>query len=99
MIEVHLATPLRPLMRGARVVNAEGKDLRELVNNLEADYPGFKERVLEPDGSMRPFVNIFVNDEDAGFLKGLETQLKDGDVVSILPAVSGGSERPALEIQ
>lgn len=80
------------MVRGARVVNAEGKDLRELVSNLEANYPGFKERVLEPDGSMRPFVNIFVNDEDVGFLKGLETPLKDGDVVSILPAVSGGNE-------
>jgi len=99
MVEVHLATPLRPLVRGARVVSAEGRDLRELVNNLEASYPGFKERVLEPDGSMKVFVNIFVNDEDVGFLKGLETQLKDGDVVSILPAVSGGSERLALEIQ
>jgi molybdopterin synthase sulfur carrier subunit len=91
MVEVHLATPLRPLVRGARVVNAEGKNLREVLNNLEASYPGFKDRVLEPDGSMKVFVNIFVNDEDVGFLKGLETTLKDGDVVSVLPAVSGGN--------
>lgn len=91
MTEVHLATPLRPLVKGARSVNAEGRNLRELVNNLEASYPGFKDRVLEPDGSMKLFVNIFVNDEDVGFLKGLETPLKDGDVVSVLPAVSGGN--------
>ena len=99
MVEVHLATPLRPLVRGARVVSAEGRDLRELVNNLEASYPGFKERVLEPDGSLKVFVNIFVNDEDVGFLKGLETPLRDGDVVSILPAVSGGNEGSALAIE
>ena len=92
MIEVHLATPLRPLVRGARAVNAEGKDLRQVLNNLEAGYPGFKEKVLEPDGSLKLFVNVFVNDEDVAFLKGLETTLKDGDVVSILPAVSGGAK-------
>jgi len=93
MIEVRLASPLRPLIGGAKSVTIEAKDVMELLANLEANYPGFKERVLEPDGKVRDFVNIFVNNEDIRFLKGLETPLKSGDVVSILPAVLGGGQR------
>ena len=90
MVEVHLAAPLRPIVGGAKIVNAEGRDLREILNNLEANYPGFRERVLEPDGNIKPSVLIFVNNEDVSFSKGVQTPLEDGDIVSVLTAVMGG---------
>lgn len=90
MIEVRLAAPLRPLVGGASTIKAEGKDLEELIANLDSLYPGIRDRILEPDGSIKYFVNIFLNNEDVRFMKGLKTPLQDGDVVSILPAVVGG---------
>jgi sulfur-carrier protein len=82
---------LRPTVGGERVVTAEGTTLRELINHVEARHPGFAGQLLESDGSQRRFVNIYVNDEDVRYLKGLDTPVEEGDVVSILPAVAGGA--------
>lgn len=72
------------------MLSAEGHDLREVLNNLGADYPVFIEKILEPNGDMKPSVHVFLNTEDIRFLKGVETPLSDGDVVLILPAVAAG---------
>jgi len=71
-------------------VEAEGKTVRELIDDLERRYAGMKARLCDENGEVRRFVNIFVNDEDIRFLKGLDTELKEGDEVSIIPAIAGG---------
>jgi len=81
---------LRPTVGGERVVAADGSTLRELIQNVDNRHPGFAGQLLESDGGQRRFVNIYVNDEDVRYLKGLETPVAEGDVVSILPAVAGG---------
>lgn len=89
-VTVRIPTPLRTLTKGKDMVEATGKNLREVLSNLEKSYPGFKERIFDESGSLRRFVNIYVNDEDSRLLKDLETSIKDGDTVSIIPAVAGG---------
>ncbi len=82
---------LRPTVGGERVVAAEGSTLRELIANVDQRHPGFAGQLIEPDGTQRRFVNIYVNDEDVRYLQGLETPVAEGDVVSVLPAVAGGA--------
>jgi molybdopterin synthase sulfur carrier subunit len=89
-IEVRIPTILRTYTRGAKAVSGEGSTLSELVDSLEDTHPGLKERLLEGD-DLRRFVNVYVNDEDVRFTGSLETPVKDGDVVVVLPAVAGGS--------
>jgi molybdopterin synthase sulfur carrier subunit len=79
------------LTGGAAEVEAEGKTVRELIEDLERRYAGIKARLCDESGEVRRFVNIFVNDEDIRFLQGLDTELKEGDEVSIIPAIAGGS--------
>jgi len=81
---------LRPSVGGERSVAAEGATLRELIQNLDQRHPGFAGQLLEKTGEQRAFVNIYVNDEDVRYLKGLETPVDASDVISILPAVAGG---------
>ena len=81
---------LRPTVGGERSVAAEGTTLRELILNVDERHPGFAGQLMETSGEQRPFVNLYVNDEDARYLKGLETPVAEGDVISILPAVAGG---------
>jgi molybdopterin synthase sulfur carrier subunit len=81
---------LRPVVGGERVVAAQGHTLRELIQNVDRDHPGFAGQLLEANGEQRSFVNIYLNDEDVRYLRGLETTIEEGDVVSILPAVAGG---------
>ncbi|GAA2829635.1 MoaD/ThiS family protein [Nonomuraea rubra] len=88
-IEVRIPTILRSYTDGAKAVNAEGATLEELISNLEAAHPGIKERLVD-DGSLRRFVNVYLNDEDVRFLGGLGTPVSDGDTVTVLPAVAGG---------
>jgi sulfur-carrier protein len=90
-IEVRVPTVLRRHTAGEKKVHADGATLRDLLDDLEARHPGFKTRLVADDGRLHRFVNVYVNDEDARFLGGIETPLEDGDVVSILPAVAGGS--------
>jgi molybdopterin synthase sulfur carrier subunit len=87
---VRVPTPLRRLTNGQGEVQVEALTIREAVEKLEGLYPGFKERLLDENGELRKFVNIYLNDEDIRFLKGIDTELKDGDVLSIVPAIAGG---------
>jgi molybdopterin synthase sulfur carrier subunit len=89
-IDVRIPTILRTYTGGEKVVSGEGATLGELIDNLEANHPGIKERLI--DGTeLRRFVNVYVNDEDVRFTGSLETKLDDGDEVVVLPAVAGGS--------
>ena len=90
MANVRVPAMLRPTVGGERSVAAEGRTLRELIRNVDQRHPGFAGQLLDPDGQQRSFVNIYVNDEDARYLGGLETPVAEGDVISILPAVAGG---------
>lgn len=89
-IKVRIPTPLQKLTQGKAEVEAEGKDIRELIENLEKIFPGIKERLCDEKGNVRRFINIYVNEEDVRFLKLDKTSLKDGDEVSIIPAIAGG---------
>ena len=89
-IPVRIPTPLRKLTQNQEVVEAEGSTIREVINSLENNYPGLKERICDEQDQIRRFVNIFLNDEDIRFLKESETPVKSGDEVSIVPAIAGG---------
>lgn len=86
---IRLATPLRRFSGGKPEINAEGSTLLELIKNIDSASPGFAERVLD-NGEIKRFLNIYVNNEDVRLGDGLSTKLGEKDVVSILPAVSGG---------
>lgn len=90
-VMVRIPTPLRKMTGGKDKVEVESTTLGEMVDTLESTYPGFKERLVDENGDLRYFVNIYVNGEDVRFLQGLETSTKTGDEVSIVPAVAGGS--------
>ena len=87
---VRIPTPLRRVTGGQDKVNAEGETLAQIIDSVESQYPGIKERICDPDGSLRNFVNVFVNGEDVRFLDGVDSGVGDGDEVSIVPAVAGG---------
>jgi molybdopterin synthase sulfur carrier subunit len=89
-VTVLVPQPLRSLTGNLSKVSGEGSTLESLVANLEGAYPGMRERMLDDSGQLRRFVNIYVNGEDVRFQEGLGTSLKDGDEVSIVPAVAGG---------
>ena len=90
MARVKLPTILRPQAGGEKQVEVDGATLREVLSGLETRYPGITSRVLTEDGGLHRFVNVYVNDEDVRYLGSLETEVRDGDSVSILPAVAGG---------
>ncbi len=87
---VRIPTPLRRVTGGTAEVYAKGKDVGELIDDIERQFPGLRERLVEDSGELRRFINIYVNQEDIRFLSGRETALKDGDQVSIVPAIAGG---------
>jgi molybdopterin synthase sulfur carrier subunit len=89
-INVKIPTPLRGLTGERDTVPGQGATLGELVQNLDSEFPGMRERLCDDTGSLRRFVNVYVNGEDVRFLSGLESALKEGDEVSIVPAVAGG---------
>ena len=88
-IDVRIPTILRTYTDGAKAVSGEGGTLAALIDDLEANHPGIKERLVEGE-DLRRFVNVYVNDEDVRFTGGLGTELSDGDQVVVLPAVAGG---------
>lgn len=87
---VRIPTPLRAVTKGAGEVYGEGANVGELIESLERQFPGIRERLVEERGELRRFINIYVNQEDIRFLQGKSTVLKDGDEVSIVPAIAGG---------
>lgn len=90
-IKVRIPTPLQKLVNNRAEVEAEASDIRELIDNLEKNFPGIKERLCDEKGALRRFINIYVNEEDIRFLKMDKTALKEGDEVSIIPAIAGGA--------
>ena len=90
MVEIRIPTILRTYTGGEKAVDASGTTLGALVDDLEANHPGIKERLVEDSGELRRFVNVYVDDEDVRFTGGLGTELSDGAQVVILPAVAGG---------
>lgn len=88
-IEVRIPTILRPYTKDQKTVSAEGATLSSVISHLDSQYAGIGERLLE-NGSLRRFINVYINDEDVRFLGGLEAPVKAGDSVTILPAVAGG---------
>jgi len=89
-IEVRIPTILRPHTGGAKTVEGQGATLRELLKDLDGRHPGLAGRLVTADGGLHRFVNVYVNDEDVRFTGALDTDLTDGDSVTILPAVAGG---------
>ena len=89
-VTVRVPTTLRTLTGGESTVDVDGATLADVLENLEGAHPGFKDRLLDDDGKLRRFVNVFVADEDIRFLQNLDTPVTDGQVVSIVPAVAGG---------
>ena len=90
MATVKLPTILRKFTANEARVSASGATLRDVLGDLETRYPGITKNVLADDGGLHRFVNVYVNDEDVRYLGSLETEVKDDDTVSILPAVAGG---------
>jgi molybdopterin synthase sulfur carrier subunit len=88
--EVRLPTVLRTHAGGASVVTVDGGTIGEVLGKLVAEYPGLSGQVVQEDGSLHKFVNIYVNDDDVRYLRGLDTPVPDGAEISILPAVAGG---------
>lgn len=89
-IDVRVPTVLRTHTGGEKKVTGQGDTLRELIDDLDAAHPGIKPAIVDADGRLHRFINLYVNDEDVRFLGSIETPLADGDEVSILPAVAGG---------
>jgi sulfur-carrier protein len=89
-IEVRIPTILRTYTGGAKLVEGSGSTLGELIADLDSQHGGLRDRLVDGDG-LRRFVNVYLNDEDVRFLGGLETPVKDGDTVTVLPAVAGGA--------
>ena len=88
-IDVRIPTILRTYTGGEKAVTAEGASLSALIDDLETNHSGIKDRLLD-NGDLRRFVNVYINDEDVRFIGGLEAELSDGDQVVVLPAVAGG---------
>jgi molybdopterin synthase sulfur carrier subunit len=88
--KVRIPTPLRKLTKEQAEVDAEGDTIRGVVDDLERQFPGFKERMCDENGELRRFVNVYVGEEDIRFMDGLDTKIPEGEQVSIIPAVAGG---------
>ena len=89
-VKVRIPTPLRKLTNDQAEVQSDGGTIRAVVDDLEKQFPGFKERMCDENGDLRRFVNVYVGEEDIRFLKGLDTEIPEGELVSIIPAVAGG---------
>lgn len=87
---IRIPTPLQNLTEGKAEIEAEAQNLATLIEVLNQNYPGIKERLIDESGEIRRFVNIYINDEDVRFLNGLKSDLDDKAIVSIVPAVAGG---------
>lgn len=89
-VKVRIPSPLLKLTNNQSEVTAEGANVAEILNNLESQFKGIKERICEANGTPRRFINIYLNEEDIRFLQGEKTAVKTGDEISIIPAIAGG---------
>ena len=89
-VKVRIPTPLRKLTRDEEIVQVSATTVGGAIAELQSRYPGIKERLTDEAGSVRRFVNVYVNEEDIRFLQNQDTSLKDGDEISIIPAIAGG---------
>jgi molybdopterin synthase sulfur carrier subunit len=90
MPSVRIPTPLRKLTAGKDEVKISAANVSQLIDAMESQYPGIKNRLYDESGNVRRFINLYVNNEDIRFLNGKETALKEDDIVSIIPAIAGG---------
>ena len=90
-VKVRIPTPLMKLTNNQSEVSAEGGTIADILNNLESQYNGIKERICDESGAPRRFINIYLNEEDIRFLDGEKTGVKEGDEISIIPAIAGGA--------
>ncbi len=88
--KVRIPTPLRKLTNNEEIVEVSANTISGVITELQTRYPGIKERLLDENGSVRRFVNVYVNEEDIRFLQNQETPIKSGDEISIIPAIAGG---------
>lgn len=89
-VKVRIPTPLRKITGGKDEIDAEGTTVGEVIDDVEKNFSGLKERICEESGELRRFVNLYLNDEDIRFEDNLKTAVKDGDEISIIPAIAGG---------
>lgn len=89
-VKVYIPAPLQKLTESKDEIECSGNNLAEILEDLERKYPGIKERLYDENGKLRRFINFYVNGQDIRFLKGVLTEVKDGDEVSIIPAIAGG---------
>jgi len=90
MAKVRIPTPLRKLTNNEELITISADNIGAAIKELQTRYPGIQERLVDDSGAVRKFVNVYVNEEDIRFLQNLQTPLKDGDEVSIIPAIAGG---------
>jgi sulfur-carrier protein len=88
--KVRIPTPLRKLTNNEEIIEVSPATVGEIITELQTRYPGIRERLLDEDGAVRRFVNVYVNEEDIRFLQNQETPVKSGDEISIIPAIAGG---------
>lgn len=89
-VTIRVPTTLRTLTAGESQVSVDGGTVAEVLTALEAEHPGFKDKLLDDEGNLRRFVNVFVADDDVRFMEGMATPVPDGETLSIVPAVAGG---------
>jgi sulfur-carrier protein len=89
-VKVRIPTPLRSITKGNAEVPAKGETVDDVMQDLERQFPGLRERLVDEKGELRRFINLYVNEEDVRFLQGRTTALKDGDTIAIVPAIAGG---------
>jgi len=91
-IQVRVTAVLQKLTGGQKAIEAKGGTVAQVLDDIDSRYPGFKSQMYTPDGKLHRFVNVYLNDEDIRYTGGVETALKQGDVLDILPALAGGGE-------
>lgn len=89
-VKVRIPAPLQELTKNQIEVESKGETIRELIDSLEKSYPGIREKICDENGKIRPFINIYVNEEDIRFLQGDSTPVKDGDEIIMISAIAGG---------
>ena len=98
-ILVRIPTPLQKFTKNQSEVQAEGGTIQEVIEHLDLSYPGIRERLCDDRGSVRRFINLYLNDEDIRFMDGEKTSLQDGDELAIIPAIAGGWSRAGRAVK